>query len=29
MYAGIDELIQRVEYLQGEIAAIRKQTDKI
>lgn len=29
MYARIDELIQRVEYLQSEIEAIKKQTDKI
>ena len=29
IYARIDDLILRVEYLQGEIEAIRKQTDKI
>lgn len=29
IYARIDELIQIVEYLQSEIDAIKKQTDKI
>lgn len=29
IYARIDDLILRVEYLQGEIEAIKKQTDKI
>ena len=29
MYARLDELIQKVDYLQSEIEAIRKQTDKI
>lgn len=29
MYTRIDELIQKIDYLQSEINAIKKQTDKI
>jgi prefoldin subunit 5 len=29
MYVRLDELIQKVDYLQSEIEAIKKQTDKI
>lgn len=29
MYVRLDDLIQKVDYLQSEIEAIKKQTDKI